>query len=1136
MCCARAIVAMKAHCHKNDNGISKAHWETMKKGRPRQTKEAKDLHSLAQVPEGPCGIEELKKFQAALGSEYQLLVMSFCHPFMLLFKGPCAPNKIRLVKANEHYHGCTSFPAFINRAYYCLECEKGFDHDIVKNHPCKGAKCKSCNRKNCPDYRIGTFPTIRCPECNCLFFGSDCLLFHRSGKECGKFRTCPKCQSKYPYHPKRRHTCGKAKCPSCQGVVSVANHQCYIQPVDTRSHSGEGEEDDDSDKRDTLSNALFVYADIEAMQLVDRSFEPNMLCYRTAEEEEIHCLRGSDCSLQFLHDLDALTEQPDHEEVDDDDERTIIIIFHNLKGFDGIFILREPYWQQRSVTSQLTVGAKVLSFTSGPLVFKDSLCFLPMPLAAFSGTFGITELKKGYFPHAFNTPDNQSYVGRIPDIEYYDPEGMKDEKVKRAFEQWHADQVSRGVEFDFQAEMEAYCHSDVALLQAGCEAFCKQFSNIAGFNPMSHCVTIASACNLYWRREHLEPDCIAVEPLQGWRGARVNQSNAAFQWLYFCESQLPKEGACPDRIKHARNGGEQTLVAANDTYFVDGFDSISCTVYEFHGCLWHGCRSCFPSNRNLKSRVNGDRTLDEVYNATLVKINTLRREGYTVIEMWECQWKALLKVPSSAERQFVSTLELAAPLNPRDAFFGGRTGAVSLYAHVNQEVGEKIHYVDVTSLYPWVNKTALYPVGHPQIITSPPHCDINRFFGIAHVDILPPPGLFHPVLPVRSGGKLTFPLCSACVGEQQALPLLERRSNCSHSDEERTLRGTWCTPEIQQALSKGYTLVKIHEVWHFPPTQQKRGLFANYVNTWLKLKQESGGWPGWCTTDQQKEEYLRRYREKEGIDLDPQHIRKNPGRKATAKLMLNSFWGKFGERQNKPQTEAITSPAKLFDKLTNSALNVQQLRMCTDDLLEVVFTHHNDDAPPSNKTNIFVAAFSTCWARLKLYSYLDVLGERVLYYDTDSVIYRQLPSESPVQTGDFLGHMTNELEGEDYIVEFVSGGAKNYGYRTHQGKTECKVRGFTLNVRGKGSLNYEVMKQNILNELERPLEQRRAIPVLNPNHFKRDQAHKRIALVEQRKEYGLVFDKRVVDPISKRSFPFGYTRLLDDISNLVDLN
>ena len=130
--------------------------------------------------------------------------------------------------------------------------------------------------------------------------------------------------------------------------------------------------------------------------------------------------------------------------------------------------------------------------------------------------------------------------------------------------------------------------------------------------------------------------------MHGWRRAQVNQSTAAFQRLYFCESQLPKEGACADGIKHARNGGEQTIMAGNDTHFVDGFDPISNTVYEFHGCLWHRCPSCFKDKRSLKSRVNGDRTLDEVYVATLVKTNTLRREGYTVIEMWECEWKALL--------------------------------------------------------------------------------------------------------------------------------------------------------------------------------------------------------------------------------------------------------------------------------------------------------------------------------------------------------------------------------------------------------------------------------------------------------------------------------------------------------------
>ena len=69
-----------------------------------------------------------------------------------------------------------------------------------------------------------------------------------------------------------------------------------------------------------------------------------------------------------------------------------------------------------------------------------------------------------------------------------------------------------------------YCKSGVALLKAGCEAFQQEFQSQAGFNPMEKCMTIASACNLYWRKHHLTPHTIAVEPLGGWRGAKVNQS------------------------------------------------------------------------------------------------------------------------------------------------------------------------------------------------------------------------------------------------------------------------------------------------------------------------------------------------------------------------------------------------------------------------------------------------------------------------------------------------------------------------------------------------------------------------------------------------------------------------------------
>ena len=120
-------------------------------------------------------------------------------------------------------------------------------------------------------------------------------------------------------------------------------------------------------------------------------------------------------------------------------------------------------------------------------------------------------------------------------------------------------------------------------------------------------------------------------------------------------------------------------------------------------------------------------------------------------------------------------------------------------------------------------------------------------------------------------------------------------------------------------------------------------------------------------------------------------IVKNPGRKATAKLMLNSFWGKFGERMNKPRVETISSPAILFRRVSDPLLKIHCIRICTSDVLEIVYTTVDDNAPTSGRTSIFVAAYTTCLARLKLYESLERLGEQVLYFDTDSVIYRWQP-------------------------------------------------------------------------------------------------------------------------------------------------
>ena len=911
---------------------------------------------------------------------------------------------------------------------------------------------------------------------------------------CAKFSTCSTCCARYKTG--KVHVCGEAKCPSCGKMKDLTIHQCYIQP---------------EEEEEGLEPALFVYADIEAMTLPNRQFQPNLLCYQTSEGEQ-DALWGEECCWQFVQKLEKLAWIPAGKKKLK--ERPVIVLFHNLKGFDGVFILKTLYTHHWSVTNQFSMGAKVLSFKTGPITFKDSLCFLPFPLSAFPSTFGITELKKGYFPHMFNTPDHQDYVGSIPDKSFYDPEGMKP-RDKTAFEEWY--KVQTGT-FDFKKELLEYCLSDVELLRKGCEAFVERFYQEAKFNPFERCTTIAAACNLYWRRsiqEDTPAAKIAVRPLRGWHGAQINQSNSALQWLAYEESLLPL-GGDGDQIKHARNGGEKKVRTSKGQEFVDGWNRSGKIAFEFLGCLWHGCLRCYPKRRNAPHAVMPDRTFNEVYRATQEKLKRLReaQEVKKVKYIWECQWRKIVEENEEIKR-VISGLETVEPLVPREAFFGGRTGAVALYKDVGP--GEQIHYMDVTSLYPWVNKTQEYPLGHPDIYTRVPVEDFEQYFGLAKVDILPPPDLFHPVLPFRCGGKLTFPLCGQCVREQQQVPMLERSRFCRHSPEQRLLRGTWCTPEIDKARDMGYELKAVHEVWHFKDSA--RGLFAEYVNTWLKIKTEASGWPAKCKTEEEKRRFIDEFEAREGIPLEYAKIKKNPGLKATAKLMLNSFWGKFGQRENLPQVEQCTTPQELYNITEDDTNQVQELRFCSEDVIEVVYKNKEEAIVPSNKTNVFVAAFTTCHARLKLYSHLEKLGQQVLYYDTDSVIYKWREGLPQITPGDYLGEMKNEVEG-DHIVEFVSGGAKNYGYKTARGKVECKVRGFTLNVRGKEVLNYDTMKKLVFKDLKEG--KRSQLEVTNPSHFKRNTKQKDIGLVSQTKKYKLVFDKRVVDPESMISYPFGY--------------
>ncbi len=87
-----------------------------------------------------------------------------------------------------------------------------------------------------------------------------------------------------------------------------------------------------------------------------------------------------------------------------------------------------------------------------------------------------------------------------------------------------------------------------------------------------------------------------------------------------------------------------------------------------------GCPTCY--DRCTVNPVNG-RAMQDLYLDTIRKVCYLREQGFNVIEMWECDLKRELE-ENEEMRCYFEKYDLVDPLEPRDAFFGGRTNAAKL--------------------------------------------------------------------------------------------------------------------------------------------------------------------------------------------------------------------------------------------------------------------------------------------------------------------------------------------------------------------------------------------------------------------------------------------------------------------------
>ena len=401
-------------------------------------------------------------------------------------------------------------------------------------------------------------------------------------------------------------------------------------------------------------------------------------------------------------------------------------------------------------------------------------------------------------------------------------------------------------------------------------------------------------------------------------------------------------------------------------------------------------------------------------------------------------------------------------------------------------------------------KSILLAIGHPTKIFNPEKHDIS-WYGLIKCKVIAPRKLYHAVLPQRikvdNYDKLIFTLCKTCAETRN-------QNKCEHSDNERSFIGTWTTDEVNLAIDKGYKVLRTYEVWHFDKSTD--ALFKGYIRRFMKIKLESSSYD----FKTKEEEVNFKARIKDSLDIDIEKFEFNAGLRSISKLCLNSLWGKFGQKSNMSQTKYVKEVSEFYEILLDDKLDNIKFQFINDDMVQMTYNFKDQFVDNSKNTNVYIACFTTSHARLMLYNKLDYLKEKVLYFDTDSIIYADDGTKN-IETGDMLGDMTGEISGKG-ISSFVSTGPKSYSFKYGNDEQKSAIKGFTLNHENSNLLNHDSLSKIVRKEI-------REITIINENKITRK--NREIVNEYCEKVFKFGYDKRVIRQINEDhvdTLPYGY--------------
>lgn len=319
-----------------------------------------------------------------------------------------------------------------------------------------------------------------------------------------------------------------------------------------------------------------------------------------------------------------------------------------------------------------------------------------------------------------------------------------DEKKYKEFKAWH-NEINDAFEngtyvYNFKAKQIKYFCQDVTLLCLAGGKYRAEYMEKFDIDPWTEACTMASTSNLIYRCVFMEDNTIGIIPPYGYlpKDQQSGLGRLYLKWL----DKTEFDGDLMYMSKHGE--GEKRIRIKSVNAKVDGFDPVTKTIVQVHGCFWHGHDKCYQAH--TINQVKGV-SMGTLFHQSQPQLCRFQEAGFDVQVVWECEIRQMMKNNTGSIRDWMENENesdfLHEPLNPRDAFFGGHTEAVRLY------VKDELHYYDFTSLHPYVNKYEAYPKGHPLINTQDFHYDRDAYFGLMKCDLLAPQDLFHPVIPVR---------------------------------------------------------------------------------------------------------------------------------------------------------------------------------------------------------------------------------------------------------------------------------------------------------------------------------------------------------------------------------------------------